>query len=83
MPSSPAQPSSPTPSTPSNLTDIRAAFAASWDTTSNAPPEIEQAPLPAPPGFVVWRIVGGREGNLAWRRSTGASLLSQQVHPLD
>jgi hypothetical protein len=43
-----------------NLADIKGRFSASWDTASkvSAPPEIERAPLPCPPGFTIWRIKG-------------------------
>jgi hypothetical protein len=43
-----------------NFADIRAAFARSWDVAESVWPEVEQAPVPTPPGFVAWRIVGTR-----------------------
>jgi hypothetical protein len=51
MPTQPAQP----PSTPA---DAKAALVAAWDVASSQTAEIEQVGLPAPPGFVVWRVVG-------------------------
>jgi hypothetical protein len=60
MSASPIPPRADSP--PPNLADAKARFSQSWDIASkvSAPPELEQAPLPCPPGFVVWRIKGSK-----------------------
>ena len=51
-------PDQPIPPRADNLADIRARFARSWEGASSGRPEIEQTPVPTPPGFVAWRIKG-------------------------
>ena len=56
MPSS--SPIPPPADSPTTHADIRAAFVRSWDSAASVSPEIEQAPLPCPPGYVAWRVKG-------------------------